>query len=102
MHSVNISRVKHLNSIAGIFTAELYAVFLAVDYIRLKRKERSIIFVDSQSVITAVISLKDTRITLEQLVRAMIITELQKWNLLPETIIQSANFVEALERYLIR
>uniref|UniRef100_A0A147BLN2 Putative tick transposon n=1 Tax=Ixodes ricinus TaxID=34613 RepID=A0A147BLN2_IXORI len=77
MHSENISRVKRINSIASIFTAELHAVLLAIDHIRHKRIERSIIFVDSQSVIIAIISLKDTRNTLVQLVRAKINTTLQ-------------------------
>lgn len=78
MYSESFTSVQRLNSVASIFTAELQGVLTTVDYIIESHTMKAVVFVDSQSVITAISSVKDSKHNLIQLVRAKINRGLQK------------------------
>ncbi|KJV98876.1 RNase H family protein [Rickettsia amblyommatis str. Darkwater] len=76
VYSERFSKVQRLDCVASIFTAELYAVSMAIECIINRKILRAVLFVDSQSVILAVCSLKDTKNMLVQQIQYKLNTAL--------------------------
>ena len=72
VYSEPFRSAKRLDTVATIFTAELYGVLTAVEYVIESQTRKAVLFVDSQSVITAIISVKSTKNYLVQLVRSKV------------------------------
>lgn len=62
VHSNQFASVKRRHICASIFTAELYAISVAIDNILRAKKKRAVLFVDSQSAIIAICSLNVTAV----------------------------------------
>ena len=72
VYSSCFSKVIRINTFASIFTAELYGVMMALDYIIHNKTRKAIIFVDSQSVVKAVCSVVSTKNKLTLSVRVKV------------------------------
>lgn len=69
VYSEEFTKAQRLEGMASIFTAELYGVLMAIEYIMASKTMKAVLFVDSQSVVSALGSVKDTKNKLAQLVR---------------------------------
>lgn len=72
VYSEGFSKLQRLKECASIYTAELYAVLMALEYILISKTMKSILFVDSQSVLTTLCSIKGSKNRLAQLVRSKV------------------------------
>ena len=69
VYSAAFTKALQIDSVASIFTAELYGILLAVEHIIDKNIMKAILFVDSQSVLLAISSRLPTKNLLAQQIR---------------------------------
>ena len=72
VYSEELLKAQRLESMASIFTAELCGVLMAIEYIVASKTMKALLFVDSQSVVSALCSVKDSKNNLAQLARLQI------------------------------
>lgn len=72
VYSEGFSKLQRLKECASIYTAELYAVLMALEYTLISKTIKSISFADSQSVLTTLCSIKGSKNRLAQLVRSKV------------------------------
>lgn len=77
MYTDTFNSVKGLLYYATIYVAELYGVLKAVEYILEIRAPRSVVFVDSQSVISGILSITCSKNSLVDHARAKILLTLE-------------------------